>query len=123
MTKFINNGNLVFIMNNIEKTLVTSILASSLVACGGSGSNPAPVVEPPVQPPVVVEPAGLTLEEVVGKFSDNGGLNLTKDVSGNTSFTSGSDVVENDFSFSVENSNGSKVCVGYTSQDLSLIHI
>jgi hypothetical protein len=102
--------------NNLKKTLVTSILASGLAACSGQGSKPAPVVEPPVQPPVV-EPAGLTLEQVVSRFNTDGGLNLTEINSVNSSFDSGANVSENFFNFSVENTNGSKVCVAYTAQD------
>jgi hypothetical protein len=102
---------------NLKTTLVTSILASGLAACGGSTPSKAPVT-PPVQPPVVVVPvAGLTLEEVVSKFESGGALNLSKDVSGNVSYGSGNDISNKDFSFSVENSNGAKVCVNYSGQD------
>ncbi len=104
--------------NNLKNTLIKTIaaagVAGTLSACGGSSSKPVPIVEPPVEPPVVV---GKTLEEVVDTFNTSGGLNLTRDVSGKTSWTSGADVIDNAFSFSVENSNGSKVCVAYAGQD------
>jgi hypothetical protein len=110
-------------INTINKNLIVGGLVASLAACGGSGSNSAPVVSPPVvvAPPVVVEPSGLTLEGVVEKFNVNGGLNLTQNVSGNISYGSGNDVTAKVFSFSVENSNGSKSCVSYSGQDDSSV--
>jgi hypothetical protein len=107
-------------MNNINSTINKSLivggLVASLSACGGSGSSPAPVVAP-----IVVGSNGLTLEEVVMKFDVAGGLNLTQNVSGNVSYGSGDDIITKDFSFSVENSNGSKVCVNYTGKNDSSV--
>jgi hypothetical protein len=100
----------------INKILIVGGLVVSLAACGGSGSSPASVVAP-----TVVVSVGLTLEEVVEKFNVSGGLNLTQNVSGNVSYGSGNDVAAKDFSFSVENSNGSKACVNYAGQDDSSI--
>lgn len=101
-------------MTNKKLVINTGLftLTLYLAACGGSGSKPAS----PEQPPVVVEPSGLSLEQVVEKFGTVGS-NLTQNVTGNVSYGSGSDVAAKDFSFSVENSNGSKVCVNYSGQD------
>ncbi|SQH75969.1 exported protein of unknown function [Shewanella benthica] len=97
------------IMNKIVKiTLITaSVTAFSACSDGGSGAKNSSLL--------VVE-SGLTLDEVVNRFSSNGS-DLKLDVSANSSYGSGNDVSLNEYSFSVVGNNGSKFCVSYDGKD------
>ncbi len=103
-------------MNNTVKNTLIAASFAALSACGGSGSKPAPVVEPPV---VIVEPAGLTLDETISKM--NGSTFDSIPVNG--SFGSGSDMSVQDLDFAYTADNGNGVCVNYTHADDSSVNI
>jgi hypothetical protein len=105
--------------NHFINTGVVTLTVTALISCGGSGSGSDSSSAPAPAP--VVEPVGLTLEQVVSEFNASGALNLSESVSGNISYGSGNDLVSKNFSFSVENAYGAKVCVSYSGQDSDVV--